>query len=168
MTDPRGQAEQLDAGTVEARHPAFAEFRDRVLTNPEARAAYEHAENRFALATLKTPHGFELGDVIAETVLASDWLAAHDAQVAAAALREAADDFEGHICVALRGSDGEAGHPGEFISVNQAQAIVQEVIHDRLAARAGRPDAAAEQGEACTNCGADLLAHCSSCGVVQR
>ena len=41
-----------------------------------------------------------------------------------AALGTLADE----ICAALRGFDGEPGHPGEFISVNEAQGIVRETV----------------------------------------
>jgi hypothetical protein len=81
--------------------PHFTEFLEKALEDPEVRAAYEAANqrpqhddgprgetvvgpaaetsqadhDRRALAELVTPNGFVLGDVIAQTILASDWYA---------------------------------------------------------------------------------------------
>lgn len=88
---------------------ALAAERDRI-----------EADLRARIADASGPAG-DIGPSLLDTVRR---------QARAEALRDAADDFEGHICVALRGFDGE------FLSVNEAQRIVQEVIHDRLTARA--------------------------------
>lgn len=50
-----------------------AENMGGVFVGPDA--AIDH--DRIALAELKTPHGFMLGDEIARTILASDWFRTH-------------------------------------------------------------------------------------------
>lgn len=82
-------------------HPHFTEYLKNALEDPEIRAAYEAANqqpqresvvpaeavvgppaetsqvdrDQWALAELVTPNGFVFGDVIAQTILASDWYA---------------------------------------------------------------------------------------------
>lgn len=54
------------------------------------------------------------------------------AKVRAEGRAEVADSLADSICIALRGSDGVPGHPGEFISVNEAEEIVREVSADLI------------------------------------